>query len=124
MPLILNIDADTFAALCLFAGILILDICYRSNPEIFALALFLKGAFICSPAWPKTLASITQISPFSPLLHLSWPLFEQTNTHEGPRRARQRDVRLFALVAPVREKVFLSATQRSGAQCGARKTNI
>lgn len=40
MPLILNIDADTFAALCLFPGILILDICCRSNPEIFALALF------------------------------------------------------------------------------------
>lgn len=45
MPLILNIDADTFAALCLFAGILILDICCRSHPEIFALALSLKRRF-------------------------------------------------------------------------------
>lgn len=45
-------------------------------------------------------------------------------THEGPRRSRRRDVRLFALVAPVREKVFLRGTQRSGAQQRDHKTNI
>lgn len=45
-------------------------------------------------------------------------------THEGPRRARRRDVGLFALVAPVREKVFLRGTQRSGAQRRDHKTNI
>lgn len=45
-------------------------------------------------------------------------------THEGPWRARRRDVGLFALVAPVREKVFLRGTQRSGAQRRDHKTNI
>lgn len=123
MPRILNIDADTFAVLCLFVGILILDICCWSNPGMFAF-FFLKDGFYLFTSVAETLASIPQISPFSPLLHLSWRLFEQTNTHEGPWRARQRDVWLFALVAPVREKVFLRATQRSGAQRGARKTNI
>lgn len=108
----------------LSVGTLIPDICRTSNPKIFAFALFyfLTIWFIHRCHW--TLVSILQISPFSLFLHLSWRLFEQTNTHEGPRRARQRDVRLFALVAPVWEKVFLRATQRSGAQCRAHKTNI
>lgn len=115
-------DADAFVALFLLVRILILGICCRSNPKIFAFALFLTIWFIHRCHW--TLVSILQISPFSLFLHLSWRLFEQTNTHEGPRQARQRDVQLFALVAPVWEKVFLRATQRSGAQCGAHKTNI
>lgn len=45
-------------------------------------------------------------------------------TREGPWRARRRDVRLFALVAPVWGKVFLRGTQRSGAQRSDHKTNI
>lgn len=45
-------------------------------------------------------------------------------THKGPWRARRRDEGLFALVAPVRAKVFLRGTQRSGAERRDHKTNI
>lgn len=45
-------------------------------------------------------------------------------THNGTRRARRRDVGLFALVAPVREKVFLRGALRSGALRRDHKTNI
>lgn len=71
-----------------------------------------------------SLSVLLQISSFPVFLRLSWRLVLYKQTHEGPRRARRRDVGLFAFVAPVREKVFLRGTQRSGAQRRDHKTNI